>query len=193
MLNNVISIICKKILICRHRGVKFGKDVFILGIPRVVTVRSSQIIISDKVTINSISNGYHLNMHSKVKLMADRPNALILIGSNSRIHGACIHAYERIEIGSNCLIAANCQIFDGNGHDLSFPEVANRINTIGGAKAIHIEDNVWLGANVIVMPGVTIGYGSVISAGSVVCDDIPPMSIARGNPAVVIKTYTEQV
>jgi acetyltransferase-like isoleucine patch superfamily enzyme len=58
-------------------------------------------------------------------------------------------------------------------------------NTI--SKEVVIEDDVWLGYNVIVLPGVTIGKGSVIGAGSVVSKDIPPYSIAIGNPARVIK------
>jgi acetyltransferase-like isoleucine patch superfamily enzyme len=85
------------------------------------------------------------------------------------------------------LIAANCQIFDGNGHDISFPDVGNRINTTGASKPIVIEDNVWIGANSIILPGVTIGRGSVISANSVVTKDVPPMVIAGGNPAIIIK------
>lgn len=55
------------------------------------------------------------------------------------------------------------------------------------SKSVSIEDDVWLGYNVTVLPGVTIGKGSVIGAGSVVCSDIPPYSIAVGNPAKVIK------
>ena len=64
-----------------------------------------------------------------------------------------------------------------------------RINTTGTSKAVTIEDYVWIGANTIVLPGVTIGKGSVISANSVVVRDIPPMVVAGGNPAIVIKSY----
>lgn len=127
-----------------------------------------------------------------MKIMADRTGAFITIGNNTRIHGSCIHAYNKISIGENCLIAANCQIIDGNGHDLSFPDVANRINTRGDAKKIIIEDNVWIGANCIILPGVRIGYGSVIAAGSVVVKDIPAMCVAGGNPAKIIKDYSKK-
>jgi len=126
-------------------------------------------------------------MFSKCKLMADRENAVIKIGSNTRIHGSAIHAYKSISIGDNCLIAANCQIIDCNGHDLSFDNVDNRINTQGHAKAVVIENSVWLGTGVIVLPGVTIGRGSVISANSVVSCDVPPMCVAGGNPLQIIK------
>jgi acetyltransferase-like isoleucine patch superfamily enzyme len=127
-------------------------------------------------------------MHSPVKLFADR-NGIIIIGDNTRVHGSCIHAYKSIKIGNNCLIAANCQIFDGAGHDLSFENVRNRINTKGSAKEIVIEDNVWIGANSIILPGVKIGNGSIISAGSTVKGNIPPMVLAGGNPIEIIKDY----
>ena len=156
--------------------------------PLIDIKKGCHLYIGDRVTLNSRNKGYHINMHSPVKLYADRAGAQIRIGDKTRIHGTCIHAYESIVIGSNCLIAANCQIFDGNGHDLSFSNVENRVNTRGGSKPIVIEDNVWIGANSIVLPGVTIGQGSVISANSVVTKNIPPMTIAGGNPAIVIKS-----
>jgi acetyltransferase-like isoleucine patch superfamily enzyme len=91
-------------------------------------------------------------------------------------------------VGRRCLIAANCQIIDGSGHDLSFENVENRINTKGSARPIIIEDDVWIGAQTIVLPGVRIGKGSVIGAGSVVTRDVPPFTVAAGNPAKVIRT-----
>lgn len=73
-------------------------------------------------------------MHSPVKLYADRPGATITIGERTRVWGSCIHAYSAITIGKKYLIAANCQIIDGSGHDLSFDDVANRINTSGNSS-----------------------------------------------------------
>ena len=60
------------------------------------------------------------------------------------------------------------------------------------AKPVHIGDNCWFGANVVVCPGVTIGDDCVIGAGSVVTRDIPPRSFAAGNPARVIREITEK-
>ena len=59
------------------------------------------------------------------------------------------------------------------------------------AKPVHIGNDCWLGANVVVCPGVTIGDGCVIGAGSVVTRDVPPMSFAAGNPCRVIRAITE--
>ena len=170
-------------------NVRLGKSVVIKGCPLIDIHDTCALEIGDHVTLNSKNHGYHLSMFAPVKLMADRAGAEITIGDNTRIHGSCIHAYERIVIGKRCLIAANCQIFDGNGHDLSFPGVENRIKTVGGSKPVMIEDDVWLGSGVTVLPGVTIGRGSVVSAGSVVTKSIPAMCVAGGNPATVIKQF----
>jgi acetyltransferase-like isoleucine patch superfamily enzyme len=164
-------------------------EISLKKMPIIEIHKQSKIILGNNVRLNSRNATYHINMHAPVKLMADRPGAIIKIGENTRIHGTCIHAYKKISIGKNCLIAANTQIFDGSGHDLSFDDVDNRIHTTGGYKEVTIEDSVWLGANVIVMPGVKIGRGSVIAAGSVVVQDIPAMCIAGGNPAKIIKNY----
>lgn len=175
-------------LIKNNNLILYG-NTHIKGKPIIQTSNGAKIIIQDNVTLNSINEGYHINMHSPVKLFADRQNAIIEIGSNTRIHGTCIHAYDKVTVGNNCLIAANCQIFDGNGHDLSFENPANRILTKGDSRPITIEDNVWIGANCIITPGVNIGEGSVVAAGAVVVKNIPPHCIAGGNPAKVIKVY----
>lgn len=128
-------------------------------------------------------------MHSPVKLFSDKVNSKIVIRDNTRIHGTCIHSQHSIEIGKNCLIAANCHIIDCNGHLLSFENTVNRINTKDVARKVVISDIVWIGANTFILPGVKIGEGSIIGANSVVVRDIPPMVVAAGNPAIVIKSY----
>lgn len=172
-----------------NKNIEIGKKLELKGTPLIDIKDDCFLLIEDSVTLNSQNRGYHVNMHSPIKLYADRKGAIIRIGANTRIHGTCIHAYESITIGKNCLIAANCQIFDGSGHDLSFSDVENRINTRGVSKPVLIEDNVWIGINSIILPGVTIGNGSVIAANSVVTKDIPPMVLAGGNPAKIIKRY----
>ena len=168
-------------------NIEIKKNIKVNGLPIIDIRKGSKLLIGNGVTLNSRNKGYHINLHSPVKLFADRVGAEIKIGNNTRIHGSCIHAYQSISIGNNCLIAANCQIFDGNGHDLSFPNVDNRINTTGISKPIIIEDNVWIGANSFILPGVKIGAGSVISANSVVVKNVPKMVIIGGNPAKIIK------
>jgi len=173
------------------KGLHLNGKILFLGNPNIEIKNGAQIHIENGVTINSSNPGYQVNMHSPVKLFADKEGAIIRIGENTRIHGTCIHAYVSISIGRNCLIAANCQIIDCNGHELSFEDVDNRVNTHSGGRPVVIEDSVWIGANTIILPGVRIGRGSVIGAGSVVVSNIPPMVIAGGNPARIIKTAEE--
>ncbi|MEW5803498.1 MAG: acyltransferase [bacterium] len=177
-------------ILTRKEGVTLKGRIILKGFPLVEITEDASIIIGNRVTLNSRSRGYHINLHSPVKLFADRPGAEITIGESSRIHGTCIHAWKKVSIGRGCLIAANTQIFDANGHELSFPRVEDRINTTGGAEAVTIGDNVWIGANCIILPGTSIGSGSVIAAGSVVVKSIPPLVVAGGNPARVIKDYS---
>ena len=143
--------------------------------------------IGDNVILNSWNKGYHINMFKPIKIIADR-NGVITIGSNTRIHGTCIHAYSKISIGNNCLIAANTQIFDGSGHDICLENPENRINTTGNFKEIIIGNNVWIGAGCVILPGSVIGDGSVISAESVVRGVIPSNVLAGGNPIKILKT-----
>lgn len=176
-------------LYCTFKGICLGNNVKINKLPKIIKLVDSEIIIKDNVSINSNDKGYHLNMHSRCKLYADRSNAIIIIGENTRIHGTCIHAQKSITIGKNCLIAANTNIIDSNGHLLSFDKPWDRINTKDEGKSIVIQDNVWIGANSLILGGVTIGEGSVIAANSVVKNDLPPFCLASGNPAQVIKQY----
>lgn len=174
----------------KRKNLVLKKNVVFLGIPIINSHEEANIIIDDNATLNSRNKGnYHINMHSPVKLFAESSNALIKIGANTRVHGTCIHAIKKIIVGKNCLIAANCQIIDSNGHDLSFDNPVNRINTKGDIRPVIIEDNVWICANSFVLPGVHIGEGSVITANSVVAQDIPSHTLAGGNPAKIISRH----
>lgn len=119
----------------------------------------------------------------------------VSIGDNTGI-GAYVHMWGSggIYIGNNVLIAAHCCITSLNHN---YNNTLIRDGQIIKRKVI-IEDDVWLGYNTIVLPGIKIGKGAVIGAGSVVTSDIPPYAIAVGNPAKVIKyrninkTYNDQ-
>jgi acetyltransferase-like isoleucine patch superfamily enzyme len=176
---------------CFLIGAKLGAGVLFKGVSSLNKLKSAKIIIGKNTLINSNNFGYHLNMFNKCKLLADKPNAIIKIGDNCRIHGTCIHAFTEITIGNRVLIAANTQIIDGNGHMLSMENPENRINTVDEGKPIFIQDDVWIGTNVLVLGGVCIGQGAVISANTVVNKDVLPFSLVGGNPMVTWKNYRE--
>lgn len=182
----------KKQLYCKYLKVfypqlRLGKGV-IFNKPPLLQINSGAIVkIGNAVTINSNNFGYHINMFMPCKIMADADGAEIAIGDNTRVHGSCIHAKRSITIGKNCLIAANCQIIDSNGHAVCMSNPERRLFERDMPAPVVIEDNVWLATGVIVLPGVTIGEGSIVAANSVVCKDIPPRVLARGNPAVPVE------
>lgn len=93
-------------------------------------------------------------------------------------------AKDRIEIGENSTLAYRVAIYTS-----AFPH-GNLLTRVYPKKIapVIIEDNCWIGANAILLPGVTIGRCSVVGAGSVVTKDVPPYSVVVGSPARVIKT-----
>jgi len=91
-------------------------------------------------------------------------------------------------IGDYCLTAPDCRVL-GGGHDCSSPYKPYITTGFPITKTIRIGVNCWLGTAVSVLDGVSIGHGCVIGAGTVVNHDIPPFSIAIGNPARVIKRF----
>lgn len=93
----------------------------------------------------------------------------------------------KVTIGDNVLIGPNVGIYTA-GHPLHF-ELRNE--ELEFASPITIEDNVWIGGNVVLNPGVTIGRNSVVGSGSVVTKDIPADVVAAGNPCRVIREITD--
>jgi acetyltransferase-like isoleucine patch superfamily enzyme len=109
----------------------------------------------------------------------------LVIGANSFINSGCsIGATGSIRIGRDALFGPGCLIMDNAFHHV---EPERRLEQPESAP-ISIGCNVWLGARVIVLPGVTIGDHSCIAAGSVVTKDIPARTLAAGIPAKPIKS-----
>ena len=108
----------------------------------------------------------------------------IRIGDNTSIgFGVVFRAARSITVGRNCMIANGVTVSDNDGH----PPGIHRDTklTPKDVKPVIIEDDVWICEHCIILKGVTIGRGSIISAGSVVTKSVPPMKIVMGNPARV--------
>jgi acetyltransferase-like isoleucine patch superfamily enzyme len=91
-----------------------------------------------------------------------------------------IDVHHQVEIGRNCMIGPHCYITDSN-HGVAAGVPVNEQPM--ESQAVIIEDEVWLGAHVTVLPGVRLGRGAVVGAGAVVTKDIPPDAVAVGTPA----------
>lgn len=108
----------------------------------------------------------------------------VTIGSRTFInHNAYFMDGGGITIGSNCFVGPNCGFYTA-----THPLIAKERNTgLEKAHPITIEDNVWIGGDVTILPGVTVGEGSVIGAKSLVNKDIPQGVIAVGNPIRILR------
>ena len=112
----------------------------------------------------------------------------IKVGNNFFANYNCtILDVANVTFGDNCLLAPNVAIYTA-GHPLH-PVSRNSAYEYG--ISVNIGNNVWIGGNAVICPGVTIGDNCVIGAGSVVTKDIPAWSVAAGNPARVIRKITE--
>lgn len=99
--------------------------------------------------------------------------------------GCTIVARDTVTIGRNCLFGPRVSVFD---HDHGLLPTSQPPGDRAFVSApISIEDNVWLGAGVTVLRGVTIGFGSVVAANSVVTRDVPPRTLVGGTPAVRLR------
>jgi len=116
----------------------------------------------------------------------------ILIKSQATIGmGATISAAQQVVIGENVLLARNVYISD-HAHAFENIEMPIRHQGITGIRPVSIGRDTWLGQNVVVLPGVTIGEHCVIGANSVVNSSIPDFSVAVGAPARVVKRYNRE-
>jgi len=140
----------------------------------------------------SVQNDGRMTIGSRVQLVSTMAKLELVsmkggtleIGERTLVNYGCsIAAAKLVRIGARCLIGTHAIIMDNDFHRieperrLEWPE----------SKPIIIGDNVWLGARVIVLAGVTVGDDACIGAGSLVIDDVPPRALAAGVPAKVIR------
>jgi acetyltransferase-like isoleucine patch superfamily enzyme len=171
--------------LCRL-DVQMGRGCVFVGIPIIDLSRGGRIIFYDRVKFISKSLNNALGLNHQIVIRCLSQNAFIEIGSDTGLSGVSICAQKKVKIGSVCLIGANVIIADTDFHPVK-PEGRRYAPLPDNPKAVVIGDNVFLGANSIILKGVVIGENTVIGAGSVVVDDVPPNCVAVGNPAKVVR------
>lgn len=136
--------------------------------------------------------------------IAVQNNGVFIMHEHSRIgSGVQIKCVNRVEIGAYTAVATDTTICDNNNHPVS-PSYRKKMRlTPAGhqmrmwkysdSKPIIIGENCWIGSNVRICKGVTIGDNSVVAACSVVTKDVPANCIVAGNPAKVVKTDIDQL
>lgn len=165
---------------------KLGNKAIIYGFPIIEIEKNSKITIGKNLTL--ISNSYFSEpgVNHPVIIKTLRKDSIIRIGNNVGISGSSVIAAKEINIGNDVMLGSNVTIVDTDFHSL------HPINRRSSKKDVRIEkviieDNVFIGMSAIILKGVTIGKNSIIGAGSIVTNNIPPNCIAGGNPAKVIK------
>ncbi len=157
---------------CTRIGKNFRTDVFV----HWVSGRGI-ILIGDDVIIDGKSSFHFASRWSTTPTLR--------IGNLSGIgHGCTISVAREVSIGNHCRISSGVVISDASGHPLD--PVARRRGDPTPSESVRpvvIEDDVWIGRNALLLAGVRIGEGSVISAGAVVMSDVAPFSLMAGNPA----------
>jgi len=150
-----------------------GTRVRVRGRPALLN--EGRIVIHDRVQLVSTM--------ARLELVATG-GVLLEIGERSLVNfGGSIVASELVRIGPRCLIGPYVMMLDNDFHRI---EPERRLER-PPSKPIVVEENVWIGARVILMSGVTVGRDSCIGAGSVVTADVPPRTFVAGVPARVIR------
>lgn len=174
-------------LLMRISQIEYGKGFHSYG--RIVFrnyVGYKRIKFNNNVEINSYNGGANPGFVAARSMFIVVNDGNIILGNNVHISNSVLFSSTYIHIGDNTIISPGCKIFDTDFHSVKSEYRLNG-NTHVPSKAVKIGSNVFLGVNVTVLKGVTIGDEAVVGAGSIVTKDIPAGEIWAGNPARFIK------
>lgn len=135
---------------------------------------------ADLARVYCVHVGENVNMEPHVSF-----NHALQIGDNSGI-GEHSEIYGDVRIGNDVMMGTNCIIYSRN-HKFDRVDIPMWKQGFSEVKPVIIDDDVWIGGRVTILPGVHVGKGVVIGAGSVVTKDIPEYAIVAGNPAKIIR------
>ena len=189
MRHRLISLVGRTVQLLRDAFYRVVSTNAISGAPRRLQPIQCNglgvVTIGDNVTI-----GFHPSpsfFSTYAYLEARKESASISIGSRTSINNnfCAIAEHTSIIIGEDCLIGVNVEILDSDFHSLKFAE--RGISTSEWAQPVTVGNKVFLGSNVKILKGVSIGEGSVVANGTVVTKNIPSHVIAGGNPVRVIR------
>lgn len=171
------------------QNINLGNGCNFIGLMSFNIYRGGQIIIGKNCVFVSKESANLMGLNHKCMFSATPVNSSstcsLIIGDNCGFSGTTIRCFKKIEIGKNVRCGANTIIMDGDAH---FED-----SRTTPPRPILIKDNVFLGANVVVKKGVTIGENSIIGMNSVVTKDIPANSVAVGIPCKVIHQLVEKI
>lgn len=172
----------------KANGATVEKGFMCLGVPVVDVAVGGKFKVGENFKINNGSRYNRIGRQQQCYFIVSK-NAVLEIGNNVGMSSTAIVCHNSIRIGNNVKIGGNCVIYDTDFHSLNFIDRRDAVNDIMNkvSKPVIIEDDVFIGAHVTILKGVTIGCKSIIGAGAVVTRSIPPNEIWAGNPAKKIR------
>jgi len=177
-------------IMVKHRKVAYGSFPVIKG--RIRLYGEGRFTFGNDVRFNCSLESNFVGLF-KTCTVAVLKNASLEIGDHSGFSGLSLYCADKITIGKHVNFGGNVCIWDTDFHPLNYAERRiHNVNQINSAPIV-IEDDVFVGANSIILKGITIGARSIIGAGSVVTKNIPPDEIWAGNPVKFIRKLSEGV
>ncbi len=174
-------------LSCALQGCKVGRGFRSTGIIRIKARTTGDIVIGNHVGLLGGWRSNRVGLSGPV-ILHTWEGGRIAIGDHTGASAVVISSRSGVKIGKHCNIGGNVRIFD---HDFHALDAEIRRGPRGcedcATKPVIIGDDVFIGAQSIILKGVNIGDRAIIGAGSVVTKDVPADCIAAGNPALIVK------
>ncbi len=169
----------------RYHGVETEPGyVTLQGLPLIHKFTGSRIILGNKVTLVSHSKYNLAGINHPVILATFTENATIFIDEGSGLSGSTICAAQSIRIGKRCGLGVNASVYDTDFHPTD-PNLRHTQKSVLDACClpIKIDDDVWIGANSLILKGSNLGKAAVVGAGALITGHVEPYTIVAGNPA----------
>jgi acetyltransferase-like isoleucine patch superfamily enzyme len=164
-------------------GVRFGSGCVFFGPALLGRKENSTITVGDRCIFRSGRRSNRIGINRPCSLSTIGVGARLTVGNDCAFSGTVIAAGESITLGERVMCGGNTTITDSDWHGVD--PVTRRMP--GRTAPVVLEDDVFIGLGSVVLKGVTIGHGTFVAAGSVVTRSLPPMVLAAGNPARVIR------
>jgi acetyltransferase-like isoleucine patch superfamily enzyme len=185
----LIPRICNLISFKIH-SVTYGSNCVING--RLRLYGKGRLILGDNVRINSRYRNNPIGGNRSTSIYI-KQNAIVRIGDNTGLSNVAIYAAQKINVGDYVKIGGNVCIYDTDFHSLDYQDRMMKNEPNVKSAPVEIRNNVFIGANSIILKGVVIGEKSIIGAGSVVTKQISANEIWAGNPARFIRKIEKEV
>ncbi|SCX82434.1 acyltransferase [Flavobacterium caeni] len=174
----------------RNKGVLLNCTYDIKGDNNTVEIMPGAVLENMRIFMRGSNHTLRIGQRCHLKggdFYFEDDRCTIQIGDNTTVesaHFAVTEPDRSITIGQDCMFSTGIEFRTGDSHSIIDNTTKLRINY---AKDIHVKDHVWIGANAIILKGVTLGNDCIVGTGSLVTSDVPDNCIAAGIPAKVVK------